>query len=204
MNEQQQDQWLIDYGRRIAALEAQGGDNGRAFALLIRRIEALEAQIPTWGGEPMTRNMTRLDAQTAYHVKCINDLQDQIHSLVAQVAAMQSKGRPNCNPMSTECPRCHNVLGDCDHGGAPPKSKPSELDKFIALDTEATAPRKTLGMLARAVIEKNLDDRIEQRHFNEIAKAVAEAIIERHIEPMKIHRDSYLAEIIAAIRAEFE
>lgn len=41
--------------------------------------------------------------------------------LAAAMAAAESNGlrrddRPPCNPIATQCPRCRNVLAECDHG----------------------------------------------------------------------------------------
>ena len=46
----------------------------------------------------------------------VDALQDSIHKDCEGVRAAVSvkKDRPPCNPMATQCPRCRNVLAECD------------------------------------------------------------------------------------------
>ena len=62
----------------------------------------------------------------------VNAMQDSVHKDCERVRAAVSvkKDRPPCNPMATQCPRCQNVLAECDHG--------SDLDLD---DVAATSPK---------------------------------------------------------------
>ena len=83
----------------------------------------------------------------------VDALQDSVHKECGGVRAVS--GRPPCNPMTTQCPRCNNSVAECDSG------RDTDLD----LDDVAATSQK-----AKAELEEL---RAENERFKEQLKACA-------------------------------
>jgi hypothetical protein len=68
----------------------------------------------------------------------VDALQDSVHKECGGVRAVS--GRPPCNPMTTQCPRCNNSVAECDSG----RDTDLDLDDVAATSQKAKAELEEL------------------------------------------------------------